>query len=90
MHFQTELNAERVKSRYEMLQMQTKIHCLETELKTRRKETSELEKRLQELSVEKSAEAGKETQLQELHEELRRVSQQAHDLAQERCLAEDN
>ena len=84
MHIQTELNAERVKSQHETLQLQTKIDSLETELNTSRKESSKLEKRLQQLSEKRSAEEmEREKQLQELREELSRVSQQAHDLAQE-------
>ena len=86
MHFQTELNAERVRNQHEMLQLQAKIHSLETELKTSRKESSDLEKRIQQLNWEKSAaEEDKEMRLQELHAELSRVRQQAHELAQEKC-----
>ena len=85
MHFQTELNAERVRSQHETLQLQAKLDCLEAELNTSRKESSDMEKRLQQLSVNKSAaEVDMERQLQELHEELSRVSQQAQELAREK------
>lgn len=57
MHFQTGLNAERerVRRQHETLQLQAKLDCLGSELNTSRKESSDIEKSLQQLSVEKSA-----------------------------------